>query len=133
MAAYTVARISETEGAYGGNVRRLRAALGVTSFGLSVQQFPPNSGDLYPVHDESRTGQEEVYLPLAGSGEIVVDDETVAIDQDTAVRVPPGTPRQLRSGPDGMVVLALGGPLLKPYEIQAWTELGGPDRPDVLP
>ena len=132
MAAYTVARISETEGAYRGHVRRLRAALGVTSFGLSVQELPPNSGDLAPLHDERDSGQEEVYLPLAGSGEIIIDDESVAIDQDTAVRVPPGTPRQLRSGPDGMVVLALGGALGKPFEIQAWTELGGPDRPEHL-
>lgn len=123
---YTVAKISETEGAFHGHVRRLRAALGVTSFGISIQELEPNWDD-YPVHDEGDSGQEEVYLPLAGSGEIVIGDETIAIDQDVAVRVGPGTPRRIRSGPKGLVLLALGGTPGKPFEIEPWSELGAPD------
>jgi mannose-6-phosphate isomerase-like protein (cupin superfamily) len=125
MSDVTTIRISETEGAFGGALRRVRGALGVTSFGIQVVELPPNSGDGYPSHTHDE--QEEVFLVLAGSGELVADGETIPIDGDTAVRVGPGLPRQIRSGPDGIRLLALGGTPGKAFEPQAWSELGGPD------
>src|SRR5919197_2189383 len=56
---------------------RARAELGVSSFGLSIIDMPPDSTD-YPEHDHStegigpppeQLGQEEVYIALRGSGE----------------------------------------------------------------
>jgi mannose-6-phosphate isomerase-like protein (cupin superfamily) len=121
----TAVRISDVEGAYGGALKRVRAALGVTTFGMQVLDLPPNSGDLYPrhVHDD----QEEVFLALRGSGEIVTGDETHQLDAETVVRVGPGVPRQIRSGPDGIRVLALGGMLDATYAPRPWSELGGPE------
>ena len=125
MTDVTAVQISEVEGAYGGALRRVRAALGVTTFGMQIVELPPNSGDGYPrhIHDD----QEEVFLALRGSGEIVAGDETHELDGETVVRVGPGVPRQIRSGPDGLRVLALGGMLDGAYAPRPWTELGGPD------
>ena len=40
--------------------------LGVSSFGINVLKLPPNWAD-YPEHDETKTGQEEVYVVMAGT------------------------------------------------------------------
>ncbi len=125
MADATAVRISDVEGAYGGALKRVRAALGVTSFGMQIIDLPPNSGDAYPRH--AHDDQEEVFLALRGSGEIVTGDETHQLDAETVVRVGPGVSRQIRSGPDGIRVLALGGTLDATYQPGSWTELGGPD------
>jgi mannose-6-phosphate isomerase-like protein (cupin superfamily) len=125
MSDVTAIRISETEGAFGGALRRIRAALGVQSFGIQVVELPPDSGDLYPAH--SHDEQEEVFLVLAGSGEIVAGDETIPLDGDTIVRVGPRIPRQLRSGPEGLRALALGGTPGAAYDPSPWTEFGGPE------
>jgi mannose-6-phosphate isomerase-like protein (cupin superfamily) len=125
MSDVKVVRISEVEGAFGGALRRVRAALGVQSFGMQVVDLPPDSGDLYPSH--SHDDQEEVFVVLHGSGEIVAGGETHELDRDTVVRVGPGLARQLRSGPDGLRALALGGVPGQAYAPGEWTELGGPE------
>jgi mannose-6-phosphate isomerase-like protein (cupin superfamily) len=126
-ADYTVKRLDEVEGSYGGGFKRVRAALGVESFGIQVVELPPSSGDLAPEHDHASDGQEEVYLLLEGSGELVLPDRKVSLDRETFVRVGATTRRRLRSGPDGMRVLALGGVPRRAYEAPANTELGGPE------
>jgi mannose-6-phosphate isomerase-like protein (cupin superfamily) len=125
MADVTAVRISEVEGPYGGAMHRLRAALGVTSFGVQVIDLPPNSGDAYPRH--SHDDQEEVFVALKGSGVIEAGDESHELDAETVVRVGPGVPRQVRSGADGLRLLALGGVLAGDYTPPQWSELGGPD------
>ena len=89
MDPYTVKRIDEMEASFLGSFKRARAELGVTSFGVQVIDFPPNN-DLYPEHDHSEDGQEEVYLALSGEGEIVIEGETHALTPDVMVRVGPG-------------------------------------------
>ena len=51
---------------------------------------------------------EEVYVVLSGSGRVKLDDEIVDLTGLDAVRVGPGTTRQLEAGPDGLEVL-IGG------------------------
>jgi mannose-6-phosphate isomerase-like protein (cupin superfamily) len=51
---------------------------------------------------------EEVYVVLAGSGRVKLDDEVVDLIEMDAVRVGPGTARQFEAGPDGLEVLILG-------------------------
>ena len=66
---YTVLRLDEMEAAFGGLLVRVRASLGLSSFGLQVADIPPNSGDAYPEHDHEYDGQEELYLLLRGSAD----------------------------------------------------------------
>jgi mannose-6-phosphate isomerase-like protein (cupin superfamily) len=107
MSGYDVKRIEEMEASYGGGMRLARAALGVTSFGMQIEEFPPNF-DQYPEHTHADDGQEEVYLVLRGSAEIEVEGDRIPLDTETLVRVGPGVKRRIFAGPDGARVLALG-------------------------
>ena len=127
MADYTVKRIDEMEGSYGGAFKRARAELGVTSFGMAIIDLPPNF-EHYPTHDHAGDGQEEVFIALSGGGEIeIAGSERVALDADHVVRVAAGTDRKVLPGADGLRLLALGAKPGAVYEAPASTELGAPD------
>ena len=126
MADYTVKRIGEMEGAFGGGMRRARAELGVSSFGMQIEEFPPNF-DQYPDHSHSEDGQEEVYIVLRGTAEIEIEGERTALDPETMVRVGPGVSRRIFAGPEGVRVLALGGVPGAAYEPPEFSKLGAPD------
>jgi hypothetical protein len=123
MSDYTAKPIGEMEASYGGGFVKARAELGVSAFGMQVIQLPPDFGD-YPEHDHSESGQEEVYLPIGGSGWIEIDGERVDLDTDTFVRVGPAARRKVYSGPEGLRVLAIGGAPGHAYQIEPSTELG---------
>jgi len=124
---FTAKRIEEMEAAYGGSYVRVRASLGASAFGIQVIAMPPDSGDLYPLHDHGFDGQEEIYTLLDGSGEIEIDGERVALEPDMFVRVDPDSRRRFRSGPEGAQLLALGGVPGRAYEPPPNSELGGPE------
>ena len=107
MSSYTLKRIDEMETAFGGGMRLARAALGVTSFGMQVEEFPPDF-DRYPEHSHDEDGQEEVYVVLRGSAEIEIEGERIPIDPETIVRVSPTVSRRIFPGPQGVRILALG-------------------------
>lgn len=126
MSDYAVKRIDEMEAIYLGSFKRVRAELGVESFGIQIIDMPPNF-DRYPEHDHAESGQEEVFLALRGGGEIEIEGERVPIDPDHVVRVGPQSKRKLWPGPDGIRVLALGGTPGQLYEAPEVTKLGEPD------
>ena len=55
--------------------------------------------------------QEEVYVVVAGSGSVLLGDEVVDLEPWDAVRVPPETVRAFTAGPDGLELIAVGGPM----------------------
>lgn len=124
MSDYTVKRVDEMEASFGGAFKKVRAELGVTSFGVQIIEMPPNI-DQYPEHDHVESGQEEVFGVLRGSGRIVVGDEEVALEPDVYVRIGPADRRKIYSGPDGLRLIALGGTPGKAYEIPETTVLTG--------
>ena len=132
MADHTVKRIDEIEAVYGGGFLKLRAALGVRSFGMQIIQLPPGF-DGHPEHDHLGTGQEEVYVVLNGSGELEVDGERIRMDRETFVRVGPASRRKLYAGPEGLRILALGGVPGEVYRPPHFTELGASDLTAELP
>jgi hypothetical protein len=103
------------------SLRRAAAALGVSSFGISIEELEPGA-DEYPEHDHSaeglggqmfakrpqQLGQEEVYIALRGSGTLEADGERYPIDSDHIVRVDSDVKRKITPGPDGLRLLALG-------------------------
>jgi len=124
MSGYTVKRIDEMDTAFGGGMRLARASLGVTSFGMQVEEFPPNF-DQYPEHSHDEDGQEEVYMVLRGSAEIEIDGERIPMDADTVVRVGPGISRRIFAGPEGVRMLALGGVPGVAYEAPDFSKIEG--------
>jgi mannose-6-phosphate isomerase-like protein (cupin superfamily) len=126
MADYTVKRIEEMEGIYGGAFKRARAELGVTSFGMAIIDLPPGF-DRYPTHDHSGDGQEEVFIALRGAGEVEIDrGERVPLDAEHVVRVGAGTNRKVLSGPDGLRVLVIGATPGAVYDPPELSKLGSP-------
>jgi mannose-6-phosphate isomerase-like protein (cupin superfamily) len=98
--------------------RRAGRQLGVTPFGLSVIDMPPDSTE-YPAHDHvsvgpgnppaHQLGQEEVYVALRGGGHVEVDGHRYPLDAGHLIRVGPSARRQILPGPDGLRLLAISG------------------------
>ena len=65
---------------------------------MQVVDLPPNSGQLAPEHDHRHDGQEELYLLLRGSAEVVVPDGAIALDPETFVRLGPEVRRRFAAG-----------------------------------
>jgi mannose-6-phosphate isomerase-like protein (cupin superfamily) len=126
MADYTVKRIDEMEGAYGGAMKRARAELGVSSFGMAIIDMPANF-EHYPTHDHARDGQEEVFLALRGGGEIDIAGERFPLDEEHVVRVAAGTERKVLPGPDGIRLLVLGAKPGEAYQAPDGSQLGAAD------
>ena len=124
MSDYTAKHLDEMEASFGGGFKKVRAELGVTSFGVQVLDFPPDVTQ-YPEHDHAESGQEEVFGVVRGSGRIVIGDEEVALEPDVYVRVGPDERRKIYSGPEGLRLIALGGVPGKPYEIPEPSKLTG--------
>jgi quercetin dioxygenase-like cupin family protein len=55
-------------------------------------------------HDEA----EEIYVVIAGSGRIKLDDEIIDVVELDAIRISPGVARAVEAGPEGIAVLAVG-------------------------
>ncbi len=104
-----------------GFAKLLRAGLGITSFGAQIMDLPPDYSTRS--HDESSTGQEELYMGLQGSGAVLIDasGERLVLDPDHVVRVGPSVARTLTSGPEGLRVLCIGAIPGAPYEVPDWT------------
>jgi quercetin dioxygenase-like cupin family protein len=58
----------------------------------------------------SHREQEEAYVVVAGSGRILLDDEVRELRQWDVVRVAPELVRAFDAGPDGLDLIAVGGP-----------------------
>jgi mannose-6-phosphate isomerase-like protein (cupin superfamily) len=122
MADYTAKRIGDMQANYGGGFVKVRAELGVTSFGMQVIQMPPDYAD-YPDHDHADSGQEEVYLVLSGSGSMEIDGERVEMNPETLIRVAADTKRKVYAGPQGLRMAVIGGCPGEAYKIAEGTQL----------
>jgi quercetin dioxygenase-like cupin family protein len=58
----------------------------------------------------SHREQEEAYVVVAGSGRVLLDDEVLELRQWDVVRVAPEVVRAFEAGPDGLDIIAVGGP-----------------------
>jgi uncharacterized cupin superfamily protein len=122
MADFTVKKIDDMQGAYGGAFKRARAELGVSSFGMAIIDIPAGYDD-YPEHDHASDGQEEVFMALRGSGELDIEGERHPLDTDHAIRVAAGTKRKVLPGSDGVRVLVLGAKPGAVYEPAPFSQL----------
>lgn len=128
MADYTHMNLSEVkdsapEFGFADNqeARFAREDLGAERTGLSHIKVKP--GKRMPFghkHDEA----EEIYVVIAGSGRMKLDDEIVDLVALDAIRVAPAVGRSFEAGPDGLSVIAVGAHHDKDGEVLPnwWTD-----------
>jgi uncharacterized cupin superfamily protein len=126
MADVTVKRTEDFETTYGGAMLKVRAGLGITSFGIQLLRLPPNESR-YPAHDHGESGQEEVYVMLEGAATLTAGDEEHRLERGMYARVGPTETRALATGDEPAVILALGGTPGEVYEVAEYTNEGAPD------
>ncbi|QCS42695.1 cupin domain-containing protein [Natrinema versiforme] len=90
----------------------LKEDLDTAELGISVLELEPGGKGME--HDESDSGQEEVYYVVEGAVEVDLADadETVALETDEVIRLDPDETRQIHNRGDERAKLVLvGAPL----------------------
>ncbi len=87
--------------------RFARKHLDSRDLGISLFRYAANLRS--PVAHSHRE-QEEAYVVVAGSGRLLLDNEVHDLRQWDVVRVAPEVVRAFEAGPDGLDILAVGGP-----------------------
>ena len=85
--------------------RFARSPMDIRGGGFSYQKLAPNYRP--PAAHRHRT-QEEVYVAIAGSGRVKIENEIRDVRQWDAIRVAPGTARAFEGGPDGLELVVIG-------------------------
>ena len=73
--------------------------------GVSHHRLKPNQRTPFGHKHEDA---EEVYVVIAGSGRMKLDDEIIEVERLDAIRVSPEVVRAFEAGPEGIEVLAMG-------------------------
>jgi mannose-6-phosphate isomerase-like protein (cupin superfamily) len=112
MSDYTIVNLLELDDTVQGRLPGLegrfsRKHLGSRDLGVSHWKYGPDLRN--PVAHHHRE-QEEAYVVIAGSGRVRLDDEIRDIRQWDVIRVAPAVLRGFESGPDGLELIAVGGP-----------------------
>jgi mannose-6-phosphate isomerase-like protein (cupin superfamily) len=109
---YTQLNLTEVEDAAVANgfgdrweARVARTPLEAEETGVSHFRLAPGKRSPF-AHRHARA--EEVYVILAGSGSIKLDDELLEVRPLDAIRVAPDVTRAFEAGPDGVEFLAFG-------------------------
>jgi mannose-6-phosphate isomerase-like protein (cupin superfamily) len=128
MADYTHMNLSEVKDAAPGfgadefqEPRFAREDLDAEQTGLShIKVKPEKRKPFGHKHDEA----EEIYVVIAGSGRMKIDDEVIDIVELDAIRIAPEPGRCFEAGPDGISVLAMGAHHDKDGEVLPnwWTD-----------
>ena len=111
MPDYAIVNLLEIDDSIQGRVDGLegrfsRKFLGSRDLGVSHWRYAPNLRNGGHSHRE----QEEAYVVVAGSGRVRLDDEVRDIRLWDVVRIAPEVVRAFESGPEGLELIAVGGP-----------------------
>jgi hypothetical protein len=98
----------------------LRRALGVTAF--KTNAYVADAGErLIEAHDESASGQEEMYILVSGRATFEVDGGPVEVSAGSVVFYPdPGSRRGAVAQADGTLAVAVGGAAGAAGPVSAW-------------
>ena len=81
-------------------------SLSLTKLGMNAAILPPN-WEHYPEHDHATDNEEELYIPLEGSGTLYAEGQSYPMERGVLIRVGAATKRKIVPGPEGMTLLAL--------------------------
>jgi quercetin dioxygenase-like cupin family protein len=91
----------------GMEARFARKHLDSEHLGVSFMRYDANARS---PKAHSHREQEEAYVVVAGSGRVRLDDEVREVRQWDVIRVAPPVVRAFAAGPDGLELIAVGGP-----------------------
>jgi quercetin dioxygenase-like cupin family protein len=112
MSGFAAVNLLEVEDSVGDRVPGMEGRFGrkhLDSRDLGVSLFR-YAADLRSPMAHSHREQEEAYVVVAGSGRMLLDDEVHSLRQWDVVRVAPQVVRAFEAGPDGLDIIAIGGP-----------------------
>jgi mannose-6-phosphate isomerase-like protein (cupin superfamily) len=112
MSDHTIVNLLEVEDSAAGRApgveaRLSRKDIGSRDLGVSHFHYAP---DVRSPVSHSHREQEEAYVVVSGSGRVRLDDEVSAIERWDVIRVAPQVVRAFEAGPDGLELIAIGGP-----------------------
>ena len=112
MEGFTIINLLEVEDSVSGRVEGLegrfaRARLDSRDLGVSHFRYAPN---LRGSTGHRHGTQEEAYIVVAGAGRVLLDGTVHELRQWDVVRVAPEVVRAFAAGPDGLELIAIGGP-----------------------
>ena len=94
-------RVPEIEGRFG------RKHLDSSDLGVSLWRYAPG---FRAATGHRHREQEEAYVVVSGDGRMLVDGQVIELRPYDVVRVAPATVRAFEAGPDGLELIAIGGP-----------------------
>jgi quercetin dioxygenase-like cupin family protein len=112
MSSYTTVNLLEIEDSVGERAPGIEGRFGrkhldSRDLGVSKFSYAPN---LRSPMAHSHREQEEAYIVVAGSGRVLLDDEVQELRQWDVLRVAPEVVRAFEAGPEGLDLIAVGGP-----------------------
>ncbi|MGA8353512.1 MAG: cupin domain-containing protein [Solirubrobacteraceae bacterium] len=112
MSRFASVNLLEVENAVGDRAPGIEGRFGrkhldSRDLGVSLFRYAPNMRSPFA---HSHREQEEAYLVVSGSGRVLLDDEVHELRQWDLMRVSPEVVRAFEAGPDGLDLVAVGGP-----------------------
>jgi len=112
MSDYTIKNLTELDDVAAGRgvgleARMARSALESEQVGVSYFRYDPGTRAPY---GHKHQVQEEAYVVVSGSGRLKLEDEIIDVKQWDVIRIAPPVVRAFEAGPDGLEVIAVGGP-----------------------
>jgi uncharacterized cupin superfamily protein len=99
--------------------KSVRHHFGITAFGVNAVTKDAGSV-LIPEHDHAETGEQELYVVLAGEVLATLEREQVRVPAGSAVGVEGGTRRKFESAASPTTLVVIGAIPGKAYEVGAW-------------
>jgi quercetin dioxygenase-like cupin family protein len=94
--------------------RRKLVATELGARAIRLNRFDNEPGQAGREHDERESGQEEIYVPVAGTGHIVVDGDMIPLEPGVFVLVEPASKRQVVAGGAGLSYVVVGEQVVPP-------------------
>ena len=99
--------------------KSVRKHFGIAAFGINA--VTKDAGNvLIPEHDETESGQQEVYFVHRGEVLATLDGEEISLSAGAVVSCEPAARRKFESTASPSTLLVIGGTPGKAYEIGAW-------------
>lgn len=99
--------------------KSVRHHFGITAFGINAVTKDADNV-LIPEHDESESGQQEIYFVHRGSVRVTLDGEEHEASEGAMIAIEPEVSRKIESTSSPTTLIAIGGTPGKVYEVGAW-------------